>query len=820
MQVDLNAACFHCAQPIAMGVDLSIVLNEQTHAVCCRGCQAVAESIISSGLSRYYQQRDLPALRPDHPEDLIPEALRQQWQQYDHPAIAKAFATGEAGEVRDAMLIMEGIVCAACVWLNERHINALSGVLSFHINYASHRAHLKWDDSVISLSEILHAIADIGYSAHPFESHRQNKQLQAARSQLLRQFAVATICSMQVMMLAIALYFGSAEGMSDDTRWFLRWVNLVFSIPCVTYSSWPFYVAAWRDIKRLQLNMDVNISLAISVGFIASCWNTWTGLGEVYFDSVTMFAFLLLGARLIEMNARHKALHIADAALKVLPASAHLIQDNGEIRVVAVAELSKGDTVLIKQGETIPADSQLITSHALVDEALLTGESLPIDKVQGDALVGGSVNLNQSITASVTAVGADSVLNQIVRLIDRAQSERPQLAQLANRVSAWFVSILLLACLASYGVWLWIDATHAFEVALAVLVVSCPCALALATPSALTAGAQAMMRCGLIATRSRALETLSQITHCVFDKTGTLTQGQLSVAGVLPINKVEGSAGEVNSILQLCAQLEYSANHPIARALCDSVDKVGRLVQASDVIHHTGLGVEGLINQTRYRLGQPDFVVAEPLTRPTGHTFKANTWIALSALQNGQWVAIAWIGLADQIRADAPQVLAYLQAQHIAVSLRSGDSQSSVDQLAHALGMTQAYGGQLPDDKLAAVASIQQQGGCVAMIGDGINDAPVLAGANVSIAMGHGAALAHAAADMILINNQLQTLADGIELAKKTLKVVKQNLWWALLYNVIALPIAACGWLTPWMAAIGMSASSLIVIGNTLRLRD
>jgi Cu2+-exporting ATPase len=827
--LDFPKACFHCGLPVPPSAPYAAVINGERQPMCCHGCEAVAEAIVAAGLTDFYRHRTAPSRRA---EDLIPEQLRGL-ELYDRPDLQKSFVRTESEHIREAALILEGIVCAACVWLNERHVNALPGVLEFRVNYSTHRARVRWDESQIKLSDILAAIADIGYIAHPFDPSRQEALQKRERSVALRRLAVAGLGSMQVMMLAVGLYVGEYQGMDDWIREFLRWICLILTAPVVAYSAQTFFTAAWRDLRRWQLGMDAPVSLAILAAFTASVWHTWIGSGEIYYDSVTMFVFFLLTGRFLEMNARHRAGQISEALVRMLPATATRLNEHGVEEIVPIAELVPGERALVRPGETIPADGRIEEGASSVDESLLTGESLPLPKQVGEALIGGSVNVDSPLVMRIEKVGVDTVLSAIVRLLDRAQGEKPQLALLADRIAGGFIAVLLVVAAVVFSAWWSLsDFDTAFRITLSVLVVTCPCALSLATPTAIVAATGTLTRMGLLTTRGHALETLARATHIIFDKTGTLTYGRPQVTSVEPIGGLEPQR-----CLALAAALERGSEHPVGRALEEAANEKspltplfprGGAVSATELHNTPGSGIEGWIDGRRYRIGQPEFVAAlsagSPLPSGEGSGVRAlarddldaaSTWVALGDEQG----LLAWFQLSDTLRPNAAEAVAALQARGLTVELLSGDRAAAVDHIARQVGITAAQGGLSPQDKLNRLQKLQRQGATVAMVGDGVNDAPVLAAAQVSLAMGSGTQLAHATADMILLSEKLEHLAAGVDMARRTLVIMRENFAWAIGYNLLALPLAAGGWLTPWMSAIGMSFSSLLVVVNALRLR-
>lgn len=769
--------------------------------MCCPGCEAVARAIVDSGMTDYYRYRTETAPQA---KDLVPAMLRE-FELYDKEALQKSFVRQEEGDVREASLILEGIVCAACVWLNERHVGQLPGVIEFRVNYSTHRAQLKWDDKQIHLSDILKAIAAIGYHAHPFDPGRQEALQKKEKSIALRRMAIAGLGTMQVMMLAVAMYAGEYEGMDETMRNFMRWISMIIAAPVIGYSALSFYQSAWRDLKRRRLGMDVPVSLAISVGFIASAWATVTNSGHVYFDSITMFVFFLLVGRYLEMIARHKAGQAAEELVKLMPATATRIVD-GEEEVVPVSDLGLGDRVLIRPGETVPADGRVVDGQSSVDESLLTGESLPLTRKLNDELVGGTVNIESPLVMRVDKLGADTTLSAILRLLERAQSEKPVIARTADRVAAWFVSILLVIASAVFLFWYQQDPEVALWITISVLVVTCPCALSLATPAAITAATGALTRSGILTTRGHALETLASATHIIFDKTGTLTRGKLQLVRV----EILGMQTQ-ERCLALAAGLEAQSEHPLAKAILVQTDEK---ILMKDLRAFPGKGLEGFHDGKRYWLGSPDSLEGLSLSQPAITTEPGETLIYLA---EGSDLLAAFI-LRDEIRSEALDSVDQLRSMGLTLELLSGDRPETVAHVADKLGIQNYSGGLLPDDKLQRIKELQGQGKIVAMVGDGVNDAPVLAAAQVSVAMGSGSQLAHASSDMVLLSEHLERLPEAVHTARRTLMIIRQNLGWAIGYNLIALPLAATGWIAPWMAAIGMSASSLIVVVNALRL--
>lgn len=800
-------SCFHCGLPVPNGTHYFVKIERKNQPMCCPGCEAVAHAIVENDLTSFYKHRTDKSRTAG---ELVPEEL-MKLDLYDKPQLQKTFVRDDGGDVKEAALMLEGIVCAACVWLNEKYVLSLPGVLEFRVNYSTHRAQLKWHNDEIQLSEVLRAIESIGYHAHPFDPSRQESLHKKEKQTSIRRLLVAGLGMMQVMMVAIALYAGEYSEMDADIREFLRWVSLGFALPVVLYSAQPFFKSAWRDLKRKQLGMDVPISLAMGGAFLASFWSTITGVGDVYYDSVTMFVFFLLAGRYLELLARHKAGRAAEELVKLVPAIATRILSNGQHEVVTTSELEKNDHVLVKPGELIPADGKVVKGVSSVDESLLTGESLPRARQSGDDVVGGTLNIESPLTVIVTSIGEDSFLSSVIRLLDRATSEKPSLTRAVDKIAGWFVAAILLIAIGVAFYWGSHDPEHAFQITLSVLVVTCPCALSLATPAALTAATGRLTEMGLLTTRGHALETLAVATHIIFDKTGTLTYGQLKAEAPVLLND-KMSIEELSSLL---ASIERDSEHPIARALTNLSDD---LLVVENVTAHSGEGIEALYKGQKIRIGKLSYVSA--ICKQSSDVIEPSDDIKSIVFVADEDGLLAQVNIADQLRNEAKDTVDELKKLGLKVVLLSGDQQTVVDYVAAELGIDDAHGECLPKDKLNFIQELQQKGHVVAMVGDGVNDAPVLAASQVSLAMGGGTQLAHASADMVLLSENLEHIAKGVAMSRRTLQIIRQNFSWAIGYNVLAIPLAVMALIAPWMAAIGMSMSSLVVVLNALRLKN
>jgi len=702
----------------------------------------------------------------------------------------------------------------------KKQLQSLNGVLNVSINYSNHRARIRWDNERISLSEILESISRIGYLAHPFDPDRQQKQLETERKRQLQRIGLAGVLGMQIMIFAVAMYAGGWWGMNNGFKQSFRWISLLLTIPVLLFTSNVFFKAAWRDLRNHHVGMDTPVSLGIAIAFIASGYHTIIGTGAVYFDSVVMFTFFLLTARYFELTARKRTAEATESLLNLRPSIAtRLIHtDNNESteqqESVAVSELNIGDRLLVRPGEHIPTDGVIIQGTSGINEALLTGESMPVTKSAGDTAIGGSTNTESPLIIEVIKLGGDTVLSSIQRLLEQAQMTT-KIARIADHVASWFVGIILMLATFVGIFWYFYQPDAWVAITVATLVVTCPCALSLATPAAITAASGQLARIGLLPKKTHALETLAKVTDFVFDKTGTLTEGKLQLKDIHPVGKLTRA-----DYLQIAASLESASEHPIARCLVNASSTPSFAVTHQQ--NTPGGGVNGYINKHHWFLGNADFILqhcqeikSSALKR---YKEKSSTTIFLTASTPTQTRLHCIFLLNDNLRAEAATLISQLQKAGKQIHIMSGDDSGTTTSIANTLGIRHIHANMRPQDKLQQLQILQQQGKIVAMTGDGINDAPVLAAADLSIAMGKGSQLAVATADMVLLSNHVLHIFSGYRIARKCMNIIRQNLIWAIVYNALAIPAAAMGYVAPWLAAIGMSLSSLLVVLNALRL--
>ncbi len=784
-----TGGCFHCGETLPASPAL-VRVDGAERAFCCDGCAAAAQWIRDARLDDYYRLRSSPAGRID-----ADDADLALWDREDVLAgHARAVPGG-----RELTLLTDGMRCAACAWLIDRALAREPGVLEASANAITGRIRIAWDPARTPLSRPLRRLFALGYRPYLATGDASERARRAGRNRWLLRLGVAGLGAMQAMMFAEALYLDTNATMSLAMRDFLRWVAFLVSTPVVFYSGWPFLAGCMRELRHRRLGMDALIATSTLLAYFASLAETIRGGSQVWYDAAVMFVFLLLAARMLEQRARSVATARLDALARSRPAFATRAAPDGGREQVPVAMLAVGDCIHVAIGEVVPADGVLLDTEASFEEALLTGESHAVHKHAGAPEFAGTVCRERPARIGVTATGSATRLSQLAHLVEQAQAPRPALAQAADRVATWFVFGLLVAAALTFAAWRIHDPARAVEVTLALLVISCPCALSLAVPAALAAANGALAKLGVLPMRADALDRLARVDDIVFDKTGTLSDGKPQLRDVRMVSQMPAEEA-----LRIAVALERDSNHPLAHAFREACRDARPACLACAVVAHAGLGIEGSIDGTRWRLGRADFAC--------GGSDDGALWLG----RNG--VACARFEVGERARHQAHEAVQALRDGGIGVHLASGDATDAVSRFAARVGIDDVRGRQSPGDKLGFVRELQQQGRRVAMVGDGLNDAPVLAGADVSIALGEGAALAQRAADLVLTAPSLARIPAAIALARRTRRIVRQNFAWALAYNLLALPLAAAGWVTPWIAALGMTLSSLTVTINALRL--
>jgi Cu2+-exporting ATPase len=795
--------CFHCGEPNPTNTAFNVIINGQQQQMCCPGCQAVAQTIVDSGLSSYYQHRTEVAKKS---ESLIPDEL-QQLEHYDIEQIQSDF-TKKSGSSTEITLTIEGISCAACAWLIEKQLRILPGLLFANVNTTLNRAVIRWDSQQLSLSKILQQIHHVGYKAYPFQVNQQELFYTQEVKSYLRRLGLAGLATMQVMMFAIALYADFFSGMEEEFIQYFRWVSFILATPVLLYSAQPFYANAWRNLRNKTLGMDIPISIALLGAYTSSTYATITGHGEVYFESVSMFTFLLLLGRLLELRARRKASETSSNLLRLLPAMATLLEDAEGVtkhQLIPAKTLLPGQRILVKPGETIAIDGIIIDGQSNIEESMLTGEHVPVYKKASDVVYAGTVNISSALTIEVVKIGNNTLIADIIHLQNSAQQNKPRIEIMADTVSRYFVAGLLVVATLTYISWSIIDADQAFWITLSVLVATCPCALSLATPTALTCSTAQLNKQGILIKQHHVLETVNQIQHVVFDKTGTLTEGDFKLINT---HLYQHSVYSEQRVIDLAANLEMHSEHPIAVAFTQLQKQTITLTNIKNITSQ-GLQANWKHKETTHtiKLGHADFC-------KTKKTLTSQELLIYLTIDN-QLVAIFELG--DEIRESAHDLVSFCLHKKLKTTLLTGDISNKSEQVAKQLEIEQVVKGVSPQQKLAYIQQLQKSQK-IMMIGDGINDAPVLAGADVSVALASGTDIAKNSADVILLGTDLRKINALTEHAKQTTKIIKENLLWATGYNLIIVPLAVVGWVPPYIAVLGMSFSSLIVVSNSLRL--
>ncbi len=758
----------------------------------------------------------LPGLTADPVGTPRPLALLddpEEWAAFSLPEPA------QPGSWRSSV-VFEGMHCAACAITLEDALRSVPGVQSVQISGASHRGQIVWSPEVTRPSAWMQSVERHGYKALPAnDAHAHAHRREQARRMVWR-WAVATLCMMQVMMYATPTYLSQPGEISDEAMHLLRWASWVLSLPVMFFSCTPFLSQAWRDLRERQISMDLPVALGMVVTFAVSTLGTFEPEGpfgaEVFFDSFTMFVCFLLTGRWLELRMRDRTAGALEAVLNRLPDSVRQRQADGSWALVSIRRLQVGDVIEVLPGEAFAGDGLVLSGQTQVDEALLTGESRPLARRVGDRVIAGSHNLSGTLQVQIEQLGAATRYAQIVALMESASVSKPAMAQLVDRWAKPFLLAVMLASIASAVYWWPTDPAHAVMVAVAVLIVTCPCALSLATPAAMLATAGALARSGVLVRRLSALQNLAQIDTVIFDKTGTLTRDAFEVVRI----HTRPGVGEQQA-LDWAASLARHSLHPVSRAVWSEArrraEAAGRLealqaLSAQDVSERAGQGVEGVLTlpgqaPRALRWGSGSFCAAPILE---------GQHLQVSLADASGWLAS--FELAEQVRPEAAGVVHSLAHMGLTLKVLSGDGPAAVAQVAQAVGISDAQGACSPQYKLQALQALQAQGHKVAMVGDGLNDGPVLAGADVSFALGQAVPLAQSQSDFVLMGGQLGELVSTLQRSRQTMRIVRQNLGWSVAYNAACVPLALVGWLPAWAAGLGMALSSLLVVLNALRL--
>ena len=805
----MSISCYHCGLPVEHIGSFTAKIADEDREFCCFGCQTVCETIHDAGLQSFY-------LKTPEGEHLAPPPLLStELASYDSDEVQSDYVSN-LGDIRTIHLLVEGIHCAACVWLIEHSLAKQQGVISAEVNLTSKRLRLKWDNRLSKLSTLLQTLGHIGYAAIPFDPDTAEGALARRHRSLLYRMAFAGFAMMNMLWISIALYSGADQG--EFKNWF-HWIGFLIATPTLLYAGYPFLRNALLGLRRRYLTMDLPIAIGAIVTYSYSTFITMTGSihGHVYFDTVVNFLFVILVGRYLEAISKREALSATSRLLELQPKLATVIID-GAPKTVPIRSVNIDDYVLVKPGEKIPVDGILVDGQSAVDESMLTGESLPVAKKVSDQVVAGSINGEGAFTVKVQQVLRNTALAKIVALMEDAQASKAPIQCTADRIVPWFVVVTLFLAVVTFLYWYQFNFEHALLAATSVLIITCPCAFGMATPMSVAVATGVGAQHGILIKQGAALENLSNVTHFVFDKTGTLTEGKLRVVAV------ESFADLSNSeILRLAGSVEQHSEHGIAKAiLAESMSRDLVLSSITNFSSSAGQGVQASLNQQRILLGTQSwltelgFVFTQIVLNRVDSLERQGISCVFMAIE-GEIAGL--IGVADQLRPDALAMINELQLQGIAITVLSGDKRAVVSAITAELGDIERQAEVLPKDKADVVRALQRQGAIVAMVGDGVNDAPALIQADVGIALASGTDVSIESADIVLSHNELLNVTEARRLASRTLRTIRQNIVLSISYNIIMVPLAMMGLVNPLMAAITMPISSLLVIGNAARIK-
>ncbi len=814
-------SCFHCGLPVTEEGRQEAEVAGEKHEFCCSGCVIVCQTIYDSGLDGFYQRLQSSEIAPPPDQSQDPE-------QFDLEDVQAEFVT-TVGNESETTLLVEGIHCSACVWLIERALEPLDGVLLSEVNLAHHRLRLRWDQSKIKLSRILKRLHALGYIATPFDVERAEGLTVKQNKSMLYRMAFAGFGMANIMWISISLYAGelSASGIDPEHKQFFHWVSLCLATPVLLYSGWPFLRGGFLGLIHRQLNMDLPISIGVVVTYVYSTWVTFTGVGDAYFDTVVAFLFIILIGRYLEGMSRRKATSASSRLMELQPRSAMRIE-NGEPTLVSVRRLALGDAVLVRPGEKLPVDGLIIEGQSNIDESMLTGESRPVKKYTGDEVAAGTVNGQGTLTVEVNQLGQNTTLAKIIHLVESAQGSKAPIQSLTDRIVPWFIAVVLGLATVTFIYWYYqANFDIALLAAVSVLIITCPCAFGLATPMSLAVSVGHSAGNGVLVKNGAALETLAGATHIVFDKTGTLTEGRMVVSDVYLSS--ETSLLE-EQVLGFAARVESHSEHSIAKAITarfseiDDQEKFGlKKEKLSEFSSIPGRGVVAVVANHQVAIGnkamleEQGIIISDQLNQKSQAVEHA-MGVAVFVVIDGKLAAL--IAVQDKVRDEASELIHTLRAEGLGITLLTGDSQGAAEHVAQALGGNiEVIAHVRPEDKEKVIADLQARGERVVMVGDGVNDAPALSRADVGIAMGSGTDISMDSADIVLMSNELLKVQFALNLARQTIRTIRQNIYISFGYNIVLVPLAMSANLTPVFASIAMPISSLLVIGNAMLIR-
>lgn len=801
--------CFHCSLPIPSSSDFSAEIEGEIRRFCCNGCLGVCLSIFDAGLEGFYRRTGENLTLSPPPE--LPDSV----EMYDMDVVVEEFVDEEDGK-SSVLLLVEGIHCAACVWLIEKTLKRMTGVIEASANLSTRRLKLCWDSEALKLSIIIRRLSEVGYAAVPYSPAAAESSLKGQKKSYLYRISFAGFAMMNLLWVSVALYSGADRG---EYRDLFRYIGLGLATPTLLYSAYPFLRGAWSGLRSLNLSMDLPIAIGAIVTYLYSAAITVGGRlsGEVYFDTLVTFIFVILIGRYLETASRDRATSVTRRLLELQPRVAKKVTEEGEA-LVPVRSISVGDRVRVRPGESIPVDGLIIEGRSGVDESMLTGESLPVSKDEGDRVAAGTLNGSGSLLIEVDRTGRATTLSRIIGLVEDAQAAKGPVQRMADGVVPWFVGVTLVLSVVTYFFWIGEGVDRALMAATSVLIITCPCALGLATPMAIAVASALGAQRGLLIKDGAALEQLASVDRFVFDKTGTLTEGKLMLAKVVPLR-----ACDELQCLRLAAAVESRSEHPLGAAIVAAALRGGLEFTSLKLEHFeskAGCGVSAIVEGKSLAVGSIRWLLSgeeEEKHNVEIERLEASGATVVGLSVEGELAAL--FGLADRLREEAAETAADLREEGLKLSLLSGDSQKAVNGVAEGLGEIECHAALLPAGKIDQLSAYQSAGEKVAMVGDGVNDAPALIQSDVGIAVASATDVSVESADMLMLGGGLRGILDLYRLSKVTARTIRQNIALSLSYNVILVPMAMMGMISPIFAAVAMPISSLLVIGNAARIR-
>jgi Cu+-exporting ATPase len=782
--------CSHCQ----LEVDESMMIKEDENPklnFCCNGCQGVYHLLQDDGLDSFYDKLGKTKLNQ-------PIALDEDSSSFDMESFKQRYIKTTNEGFSRVDLIIEGIHCAACIWLNEKLLDEMDGVVEATINFTNNKAKIVWDEDIVDLSAIVDKIRSIGYNAYPYDRGEVEKKATKNNRDYFLRMSVAIFASMNIMMIGVAKYTGFFTGMEDDVLKMVHVAEFIFSTPVLFYSGWVFYKGAFYGLKNKIVNMDLLVSTGATLTYIYSLYVLFGGNGHSYFDSVAMIITFVLVGKYLEVIGKKGAVDTMDKIKAYIPLEATLIVDDGK-KVVPIDSIKAGDIIEVKNGEKASVDGEIISGISSFDESSISGESIPVVKNVGDKVYSGTINTDKVIRYKALKNYADSTLNHIVELLEDSLSSKPKIEETTNEVSKYFsITILLIAFVTFFG-WYFLepDFENSLIITISVIIIACPCALALATPIASLVGVSWLSSKGILFKEAKFIEVFSEADVFVFDKTGTITEGKLNVKSV---------DGELNKEeLNILYSLSDSSTHPVSVAIKKyltneyndlehlGLENIDQLPALGISAKYNGKNIFGGKSQEKSEFTTYQFTIDEKV--------------------------IATFELEDKIKSEALETIKYLQENNIKVIMCSGDNEKVVAKVAAEVGIENYHASMTPEQKADFISTLKNENKTVVMVGDGVNDAIALSRADISIAMGKGADISLDVSDVVVLNDKLDGVKDSVYISKRTFRFIKQNLTISLIYNIVTIPIAIAGYVIPLVAALSMSLSSLLVVGNSMRIK-